>query len=232
MVALDFPSTKEALDLVDRLEEYSPYLKVGMQLYYLSGPKFIYQLKERGFKIFLDLKLHDIPNTVKGAAQSLTSLGVDMFNVHCAGGKKMMGATLEGVDKALSANQQPPQVIGVTQLTSTSQQVLNEEIGISSKMEEVIRHYAIQAKESGLHGVVCSPLEIEMIKETCGKEFITVTPGIRPQGANLDDQLRVTTPQDAAKLGTDFMVIGRAITQAANPVAAYEKILLEINGGK
>jgi orotidine-5'-phosphate decarboxylase len=229
MVALDFPLADEAYKLIDQLSDFKPFLKIGMQLYYLLGPAFIVELKKRDFPIFLDLKLHDIPNTVKGAAQSLTGLGVDIFNVHCAGGQKMMEAALEGVDKGLNSNQTAsPKVIGVTQLTSTSQQMMNNELGIPGSLEDSVVHFARLAKQSGLHGVVCSPLEIRMVKEACGEGFITVTPGIRPKETGLADQVRVTTPQEAARLGTDYMVIGRAITQAENPASAYEEIINSI----
>lgn len=229
MVAIDFPSVEQAYELIDKLSGFKPYLKIGMQLFYIAGPTLIYQLKEKGFPIFLDLKLHDIPNTVKGAAQTLTGLGVDIFNVHCAGGKSMMEAALEGVEKGLASNQLAPKVIGVTQLTSTSQQMMNQEIGIPGALEASVVHYAQVAKQSGLHGVVSSPLEVRMIKEKCGDDFLTITPGIRPKGTNLADQVRVTTPQEAAHIGTDFMVIGRAITQAIDPAASYEQIVKSIS---
>lgn len=225
MVALDFSSVDDALKLVHKLEEYKPFLKIGMQLFYLSGPQLIYQLKEKGFSIFLDLKLHDIPNTVKGAAQSLSNLGVDIFNVHCAGGQRMMEAAMEGVEKGMSsANIQAPKVIGVTQLTSTSQKMMNQEIGIPGELNESVSHYAKLAKQSGLQGVVCSALEVPMIKKDLGEGFITVTPGIRPNQFNVADQVRITTPQEAARLGTDYMVIGRAITEAEDPAEMYERI--------
>lgn len=230
IVALDFPNEQKALQLVDILEPYHPYLKIGMELYYQTGPQLIYKLKERGFSIFLDLKLHDIPNTVKGAAQSLTRLGVDMFNVHCAGGVKMMQGAAEGIEQALMPGQKKPLLIGVTQLTSTSQETLNQEIGISGQMEQAVLHYANLAQKSGLDGVVCSPLEITLIKESLGQGFLTITPGIRPKETALDDQTRVTTPQEAAQLGTDYMVIGRAITKAADPAQMYAEILKQIEG--
>jgi orotidine-5'-phosphate decarboxylase len=229
MVALDFPTVEQANELINKLSGFMPYLKIGMQLFYLAGPTLIYQLKEKGFPIFLDLKIHDIPNTVKGAAQSLTGLGVDIFNVHCAGGKRMMEAALEGVEKGLSSNQLAPKVIGVTQLTSTSQQTMNQEIGVPGALEASVVHYAQVAKQSGLQGVVSSPLEVRMIKGQCGEGFLTITPGIRPKGTDQADQVRVTTPQEASRLGTDFMVIGRAITQAIDPAASYEEILKSIS---
>ena len=228
IVALDFPSVQEALELVSSLEGYKPYLKIGMQLYYLAGPRLVYELKEKGFPIFLDLKLHDIPNTVMGAARSITSLEVDMFNVHCAGGSKMMEAALEGVDKGINQGQAAPLVIGVTHLTSTSHEMLQHEIGIKESMEDAILHYARLAQQSGLAGVVCSPLEVRMLKEKIDHAFITVTPGIRPVTTERNDQVRVTSPQEAARLGTDYMVIGRAITNAENPAEAYVNISNEL----
>lgn len=233
MVALDFPTVDQALDLVKKLEDFNPFLKIGMQLFYLAGPSLIYELKERGFSIFLDLKLHDIPNTVKGTAQSLTTLGVDMFTIHCAGGQKMMEAALEGIAKGLvTGHHQSPKVVGITQLTSTSQQIMNQEMGIPGTIEDCILDYAKLAYKSALHGVVCSALEVRMIKDMVGEDFITVTPGIRLQESKIDDQVRVTTPTEAARLGTDYMVIGRAITQADDPVIAYESILKEIKGAR
>jgi orotidine-5'-phosphate decarboxylase len=228
MVALDFSSEKEALGMISKLETFRPYLKVGMQLFYLAGPSLIYKLKEKGFPIFLDLKLHDIPNTVKGASQSIASLGVDVFNVHCAGGKSMMEAALEGVEMGRTSHSHSPMVIGVTQLTSTSQEVLNREIGIPKQMNDAIVDYAELAKESGLHGVVCSPLEVGLVKHSCGQGFLTVTPGIRPSRSAMDDQVRVTTPREAVQLGTDYMVIGRAITSSSDPALAYQQIIEEI----
>jgi len=231
IVALDFPNKTEALELVHQLEEFHPYLKIGMELYYQEGPELIYFLKEKGYKIFLDLKLHDIPNTVRGAASSLTRLGVDMFNVHCSGGVKMMEQAVEGIQSALAPGQKKPILIGVTQLTSTSQETLNKEMGIPGEMEQVVLHYASNAKQSGLDGVVCSPLEIELIKESLGQEFITVTPGIRPKESSMDDQIRIMTPSEAAKKGTDYMVIGRAITKAKDPAIMYRSISEQIEQG-
>lgn len=228
MVALDYETKQEALQLLRSLAEMKPYVKVGMQLFYAEGPALIHLLKEMGFSIFLDLKLHDIPNTVKGAAHSIAKLGVDMFNVHCAGGSKMMEAALEGLDQAHSSTTKKPLVIGVTQLTSTSQRMMQQEIGISGKLEDTILHYGKLAQGAGLDGVVCSPLEVKMIKSNLGQPFLTVTPGIRPKTASVDDQIRITTPYDAAKLGTDYMVIGRAITKAVDPAQAYQDIRQEI----
>lgn len=232
MVALDYAHVEDANKLIEELHPYTPYVKVGMQLYYAAGPAFIYDLKEKGFRIFLDLKMHDIPNTVKGGAQSLAQLGVDIINVHCAGGIRMMEAALEGVEKGRSSSSASvTKVIGVTQLTSTSEQVMNEQIKIAGSLEEAIIHYAKMAKASGLHGVVCSAHEVPMIKENCGTSFITVTPGIRPSFATSDDQVRITTPKQAIELGTDYMVIGRAITKAESPKCAFEKIMEQVRSG-
>lgn len=253
MIALDFPSSDVAWQFIDRLERLEgislgrlgalekPWLKVGMQLYYAAGPALISALKERGYPVFLDLKLHDIPNTVKGAAQSITQLGVDMFNLHCAGGKDMMEAALEGIDKGLNKGMNQgmngdqasaPILIGVTQLTSTSQAVMNKQIGIPGTVEECVLQYAALAQESGLQGVVCSPLEIELIKSKLGQEFLTVTPGIRLSKETKDDQVRFTTHLEAQRMGTDYMVIGRAITQADEPMAVYQQIMEELRGAR
>jgi orotidine-5'-phosphate decarboxylase len=228
MVALDYAEAEQANELVNALKGIPCYMKVGMQLFYSAGPQFVIRLKEQGYKIFLDLKMHDIPNTVKGGAESITRLGVDMFNVHAAGGKQMMEAAMEGVDKALSAGNShamKPIVIGVTQLTSTSQKVMNAEIGIAGTVEDAVLRYAQSAQASGLQGVVASPLEVIRIKEACGSGFVTVTPGIRPLGSELGDQSRVLTPAEAFAQGTDFVVIGRPITAAADPRSALESII-------
>lgn len=230
MVALDYPHAKEAYALVDHLQGIPCYIKVGMQLFYAVGPAFVEDLKAKGYKVFLDLKMHDIPNTVKGGAASITRLGVDMFNVHAAGGKQMMEAALEGVEAASTAGSTSPIVIGVTQLTSTNQQVLNEEIGIAGTVEAAVIRYARLAKEAGLHGVVASALEVRGIKEQCGTDFYTITPGIRPVGVDAGDQARMMTPKQALQQGTDFMVIGRPITGAPDPRLALETILEELNG--
>nr|WP_202080091.1 orotidine-5'-phosphate decarboxylase [Caldalkalibacillus salinus] len=234
MIALDFQDADQAISFVhfiDNNHTFSkPWFKVGMELYYAAGPTIIAKIKEKGFPIFLDLKLHDIPNTVKGAARSITSLGVDMFNVHCSGGSAMLEAAREGIAEATSAHssQHSPLLIGVTQLTSTSEVVLREEIGIPLTIEEAVTHYATLAHQHGLDGVVSSPLEVQSIKAACGPSFITVTPGIRPASVSRGDQVRVTTPRQAKTLGTDFMVIGRAVTQATDPIKALEDIYAEI----
>ncbi|SFS84408.1 orotidine-5'-phosphate decarboxylase [Paenibacillus sp. BC26] len=230
MVALDYPDATAAEALVNSLDGIPCYMKVGMQLFYAAGPGFVIGLKERGYKVFLDLKMHDIPNTVKGGANSITKLGVDMFNVHAAGGVDMMKAALEGVEQALASDVAlaRPLVIAVTQLTSTSKQVLNEEIGINGSVEEAVVRYAQLAKQAGLGGVVASPQEVQRIKAACGADFRTITPGIRPAGADLNDQSRIMTPREALQQGTDYMVIGRPITAAANPRLALESIIEEL----
>ncbi|MFD0682576.1 MULTISPECIES: orotidine-5'-phosphate decarboxylase [unclassified Paenibacillus] len=233
MVALDYAEAGDARKLVQSLQGIPCYMKVGMQLFYSAGPQFVLDLKEQGYKVFLDLKMHDIPNTVKGGSESVTRLGVDMFNIHAAGGKGMMEAALEGVDKALAGGGianggLKPIVIGVTQLTSTSQTVMNDEIGIAGTVEEAVISYAKLALASGLDGVVASPLEVTRIKTACGSGFVTVTPGIRPAGASIGDQSRVMTPPEAFAQGTDYVVIGRPITAADNPRAALEQIIESI----
>ncbi|NOV03384.1 orotidine-5'-phosphate decarboxylase [Paenibacillus sp. LMG 31457] len=225
MVALDYANAASAEGLLKQLEGIPCYVKVGMQLFYAAGPGFVASLKDRGYKVFLDVKMHDIPNTVKGGAESVTRLGVDVFNVHAAGGKDMMEAALEGVDKGLAAGAARPIVIGVTQLTSTSQAVLNEEIGLTGTVEQAVIRYARLAHAAGLQGVVASPLEVTAIKAACGDGFVTVTPGIRPAGADVGDQSRIMTPAEAFAQGTDYVVIGRPITGAADPRAAMESII-------
>jgi orotidine-5'-phosphate decarboxylase len=236
MVALDYPSVAVAERLLEQLSGTGCYLKVGMQLYYAAGPSFIRELKARDYLVFLDLKLHDIPNTVRGAAASITALGVDMFNVHAAGGIKMMEHALLGVQDVMDVSEpdsrKKPSVIAVTQLTSTSSQVMNEEIGISGSVEDCVLQYATHASRAGLDGVVASPQEVKRIKSMLGETFITVTPGIRPEGSELGDQTRVMTPQRAFAEGTDFIVVGRPITAAANPREAFDQLLASITGAK
>jgi orotidine-5'-phosphate decarboxylase len=234
MVALDYPSADEAKALLTVLKGIPCYMKVGLQLFYAAGPSFVGYLKEQGYRVFLDVKMHDIPNTVKGGAESVTRLGVDMFNIHAAGGKAMMEAALEGVDKG-SASPAPgagesvgPIVIAVTQLTSTNQQVMNDEIGISGSVEQSVLSYALLAQEAGLDGVVASPREVVQIKQSVGNSFITVTPGIRPAGVSSGDQSRVMTPKEAFAQGTDYIVIGRAITASPDPRRTLETILEEL----
>ncbi|MDQ0337575.1 orotidine-5'-phosphate decarboxylase [Caldalkalibacillus uzonensis] len=228
IVALDVATGDQALDLVKRINAPDMFVKVGMQLFYAEGPELVQKLRERGINVFVDLKLHDIPNTVKGAAQSLAKLGVSMLTVHCAGGRAMLEAVQEGVEAGSSAAERPL-IVGVTQLTSTSEQILNEEIGIPGTVEKAVLHYAILAQSSGMDGVVCAAKEVPLIKSTCGTSFITVTPGIRPFGCDNHDQARVATPRDALRIGSDFLVVGRAIIQAEDPVAAYHNIIKEMN---
>ncbi|WP_409341212.1 orotidine-5'-phosphate decarboxylase [Paenibacillus sp. MBLB4367] len=228
MVALDYPSARDAEMLLSSLRGIPCFVKVGMQLFYAEGPAFVARLKEEGYHVFLDLKMHDIPNTVKGGSESIARLGVDMFNVHAAGGKQMMEAALEGVDKGLASGAKRPIVIGVTQLTSTSQPMLNEEIGIAGSVEDAVLRYARLTREAGLHGVVASPHEVVRIKQEIGASFVTVTPGIRPASAAIGDQSRVMTPKEAFAQGTDYIVIGRPITAAPSPREALESILEEL----
>lgn len=221
IVALDFPTGKEALDFLDlfQREERKPYVKVGMELFYSEGPEIVRQIKKRGHSIFLDLKLHDIPNTVKGGMASLKALGVDMTNVHASGGIQMMKAGLEG----LSGGEHLPILIAVTQLTSTDQRMMEEELLIPKTVKEVVLHYGENAKAAGLHGVVCSPHEAKEIHERIGADFLTITPGVRFAGGEVGDQKRVMTPEEAKKVGSDYIVMGRPITKAENPVEAYRE---------
>ncbi|MDG0793304.1 orotidine-5'-phosphate decarboxylase [Cohnella ginsengisoli] len=230
MVGLDKPDAEAALQVASRLEGTGCWVKVGMELFYAAGHEIVRELKKIGFKIFLDLKMHDIPNTVRGGARSIARMGVDMFNVHAAGGSAMMQAAMQGVNDAVEAGeaQSAPLVIAVTQLTSTSRETLNGEIGIAGSVEEAVVRYAVLAKHAGLQGVVASPLEVEAIKAACGEGFLTVTPGIRPAGAALGDQARVTTPREAVDGGTDYLVIGRPIVAEPDPAQALESILKEL----
>ncbi len=230
MVALDYPDAGAAEALIGRLDGVPCWMKVGMQLFYAAGPGFVAGLKERGYRVFLDVKMHDIPNTVKGGANSVTRLGVDLFNVHAAGGVGMMAAAMEGVEAALSGASGPerPTVIAVTQLTSTSRAVLNDEIGIAGTVEQAVLRYAKLAKQAGLDGVVASPQEVVAVKTECGASFVTVTPGIRPAGSETNDQSRIMTPREALAQGTDYIVIGRPITAAADPRQAIETIIEEM----
>jgi orotidine-5'-phosphate decarboxylase len=230
IVALDFPSSKKALSLVDELAIYHPFVKVGMELYYKEGPAIIEELKMKNCNIFLDLKLHDIPNTVKQAMKQLARLEVDLVNVHAAGGKVMMEAALEGLDAGSRVGHKRPNCIAVTQLTSTTENMLTEELLINSSMETTIKLYAALAKESGLDGVVCSALEVPSIKEVCGKTFLTVTPGIRNSEDNNHDQHRIVSPVQANRLGSDAIVVGRSITGAKEPHSAYLRMKSEWEG--
>lgn len=229
MVALDYPDADGARQLIDRLEGIPCYMKVGMQLFYSAGPSFVKELKEKGYSVFLDVKMHDIPNTVKGGSHSVTRLGVDMFNVHAAGGREMMSAALAGAKQAAEEEGlRVPTIIAVTQLTSTNQATMNDEIGIPGDVETAVVRYASLAKEAGLHGVVASPLEVAAIREACGDQFYTVTPGIRPAGSAVGDQSRILTPGQAIAGGSSYIVVGRPITASENPRAAAEQIIEEM----
>ncbi|AGA58399.1 MAG: orotidine-5'-phosphate decarboxylase [Thermobacillus sp.] len=230
MVALDRPDEAAAESLIRALEGIPCWLKVGMELFYAAGPAFVAGLKDRGYRVFLDVKMHDIPNTVKGGAASVTRLGVDLFNVHAAGGVRMMEAALEGAEAA-SGGRPRPRVIAVTQLTSTSQAVLNDEIGIPGTAEEAVVRYARLARRAGLDGVVASAREVRAVKAACGGGFLAVTPGIRPASASADDQERIMTPREALDAGADFLVIGRPITAAPDPREAFESIVRELTHG-
>lgn len=225
IVALDTQDRDQLDKLINELAGTATYVKVGMELFYTFGNEILKELKEKDFKIFLDLKMHDIPSTVYKACTSLGKLGVDMTNVHVAGGRTMMRAAHDGLREY---NDQGI-LIAVTQLTSTDQKTMNEQILIPGSVEDAVLKYATLTKDAGLAGVVCSPLEVELLKQNLGSDFKTITPGIRPAGVSSNDQKRVMTPQEAIKAGTDYMVIGRAITQAESPKLAYENILKEIS---
>ena len=224
IVACDFPSAGETLAFLDKLGSARPFVKIGMELYYAEGPQIVRSLKERGYKVFLDLKLHDIPNTVKKAMAVLSSLGADIVNVHAAGTKAMMAAALEGLTRPDGSRSL---LIAVTQLTSTDEETMQSELLISRSMPETVMHYARNARSAGLDGVVCSPLEAAKVHETCGEKFLTVTPGVRFADGDKGDQKRVMTPAEAKKIGSDYIVVGRPITVAADPAAAYERCLRE-----
>lgn len=226
IIACDFPNAEETLAFLDKFEGEKPFVKIGMELYYGAGNEIVREIKRRGHKIFLDLKLHDIPNTVRKAMRVLSALDVDMTNVHASGGIDMMRAALEGLTREDGTR---PMLIAVTQLTSTSEEVMHRELLIdpAKTIDETIAHYARNAAEAGLDGVVCSPLEAAKVKENCGSEFMTVTPGIRFADAAKDDQVRITTPARAREIGSDFIVVGRPITAAADPVAAWQRCVAE-----
>ena len=228
IIACDFESKEKVLAFLDKFTgEKKPFVKIGMELFYAEGPAIVREIKARGHKIFLDLKLHDIPNTVKKAMAVLSRLDVDMVNVHAAGAGAMMSGALEGLTRPDGTR---PLLIAVTQLTSTSQEQMEKEILIEKPLEDVVAGYALNAKNSGLDGVVCSPLEAGKIHEVCGDGFFTVTPGVRFADAKKDDQTRITTPAGARAIGSDYIVVGRPITQAADPVAAYERCCAEFIG--
>ena len=225
IIACDFPGREATLSFLDLFPEgHKPYVKIGMELFYAEGPSIVREIKARGHKIFLDLKLHDIPNTVRKAMKVLSNLDVDMVNVHASGTIGMMKAALEGLTRPDGTR---PLLIAVTQLTSTSEEMVRSELLIGAGINETIVKYASNAREAGLDGVVCSPLEAGMVKEACGKDFLTVTPGIRFSDAAADDQVRITTPEQARKIGSDVIVVGRPITAASDPVAAWKRCLEE-----
>ncbi|MGM9663121.1 MAG: orotidine-5'-phosphate decarboxylase [Oscillospiraceae bacterium] len=227
IVACDFAGRREVLDFLDLFREEKPFVKIGMELYYAEGPDIVREIKARGHQIFLDLKLHDIPNTVKKAMAVLSRLDVDICNLHAGGTVAMMEAALEGLRRSDGTR---PLLIAVTQLTSTDQTRMERDLLIEKPMDEVILHYARNARQAGLDGVVCSPLEAGKIHDACGSGFLTVTPGVRFAGGDVGDQVRITTPEKARELGSDYIVVGRPITAAADPVAAYRRCVKEFLG--
>lgn len=226
IIACDFPNAEETLTFLDKFidEPRKPFLKIGMELFYGAGPEIVREIKRRGHKIFLDLKLHDIPNTVRKAMKVLSQLDVDMVNVHAAGAIDMMRAAKEGLTREDGSR---PMLIAVTQLTSTSEEVMNNQLLIPGTVADCIMQYAANAAEAGLDGVVCSPLEAAVVKERCGADFKTITPGIRFADSAADDQVRITTPARAREIGSDYIVVGRPITAAPDPVAAYRRCVAE-----
>lgn len=222
IIALDFPGKKEVDQFLYHFDNEKLFLKVGMELFYQEGPEIVYSLKEKGHKIFLDLKLHDIPNTVKSAMKGLAKLGCDLVNVHAAGGSQMMSAAIEGLEAGTASGSIRPRCIAVTQLTSTSEEQMQREQLIEVPLKESVLHYAKLSQEAGLDGVVCSSHEVSMIRSTIGKEFLTVTPGIRLAADAVQDQKRVATPQFARECGVSAIVVGRGITKASDPFASYQ----------
>ena len=227
IIACDFASAKDTFDFLDKFTEEKPFVKIGMELFYAEGPEIVREIKRRGHKIFLDLKLHDIPNTVKKSMAVLSQLDVDMTNLHAAGTIDMMKAALEGLTREDGTR---PILIAVTQLTSTSEERMQNELLINASINDTIVKYAQNAKEAGLDGVVCSPLEAGMVKDACSSDFITVTPGVRFADGEVGDQVRVTTPEKAKEIGSDYIVVGRPITQADGPVSAYRRCCAEFIG--
>ena len=227
IIACDFPSAEQTLAFLDRFTGRKPFVKIGMELFYAAGPDIVRQIKARGHKIFLDLKLHDIPNTVRRAMAVLSNLDVDLVNLHAAGTAEMMKAALEGLTRPDGTR---PLLIAVTQLTSTNQEALEQELLIEKPINEVVMSYAENAKKAGLDGVVCSPLEAEKVHARCGESFLTVTPGVRFADGDRGDQKRVMTPEQAKEIGSDYIVVGRPITLAQDPVAAYERCCREFIG--
>ena len=224
IIACDFSSKKACMDFLDKFTGRKPFVKIGMELFYAEGPQIVREIKERGHKIFLDLKLHDIPNTVKKSMSVLRNLDVDMTNLHAAGTGAMMEGALEGLTREDGTR---PILIAVTQLTSTSEERMKNELLINEPIDKVVMHYAKNAKDSGLDGVVCSPLEAGKVHDLCGKDFLTITPGVRFADGDIGDQVRVMTPAEAKKIGSDYIVVGRPITAAEDPVAAYERCVAE-----
>lgn len=227
IVACDFNSAEETFNFLDKFTEEKPFVKIGMELYYAEGPQIVKDIKARGHKIFLDLKLHDIPNTVKKAMSVLSKLDVDICNLHAAGTKRMMEAALDGLTRDDGTR---PLLIAVTQLTSTDEETMQSELLINKTLDETVMSYAKNAADAGLDGVVCSPLEAGKVHSVCGESFLTVTPGVRFADGDVGDQKRVTTPEKAKELGSDYIVVGRPITQAADPVAAYRRCVKEFVG--
>jgi len=227
IVACDFATKKQVFDFLDLFKEEKPFVKIGMELFYAEGPEIVREIKKRGHKIFLDLKLHDIPNTVKKSMSVLRNLDVDMTNLHASGTIPMMQAALEGLTREDGTR---PILIAVTQLTSTSEETMKADLLINEPIDKVVMHYAENAKKAGLDGVVCSPLEAQKVHNTCGKEFITVTPGVRFADGEKGDQVRVMTPVQAKEIGSDYIVVGRPITAADDPVAAYKRCVNEFVG--
>ena len=224
IVACDFASATQVFSFLDKFQDEKPFVKIGMELFYAEGPEIVRQIKARGHKIFLDLKLHDIPNTVKKSMSVLSRLDVDMTNLHAAGTIAMMEAAIEGLTRPDGTR---PMLIAVTQLTSTDQEAMENDLLIKEPIDKVVMHYAHNAMEAGLDGVVCSPLEAGKVHDRCGKNFVTVTPGVRFADGDIGDQKRVMTPAEAKKIGSDYIVVGRPITAAEDPVAAYERCVAE-----
>lgn len=227
IVACDFSTKKEVFDFLSQFNEEKPYVKIGMELFYAEGPEIVREIKKMGHKIFLDLKLHDIPNTVMKSMKVLSNLDIDMCNLHAAGTISMMEAALQGLMREDGTR---PLLIAVTQLTSTSQERMCNDLCIEKPLEEVVMHYAKNAKLAGLDGVVCSPLEAGKVHNTCGQDFLTITPGVRFADGDIGDQVRVTTPEKAKEIGSDYIVVGRPITAAPNPVEAYRRCVKEFIG--
>ena len=224
IVACDFSSAEKVFEFLDKFTGRKPFVKIGMELYYAEGPSIVKEIKKRGHKIFLDLKLHDIPNTVKKAMSVLSNLDVDITNLHASGTCRMMEAAIEGLTRADGTR---PLLIAVTQLTSTDQESMENDLLIHEPIDKVVMHYAANAKKAGLDGVVCSPLEAGKVHDICGKEFLTITPGVRFADGDVGDQKRVMTPEQAKLIGSDYIVVGRPITAAEDPVAAYERCVRE-----